>query len=50
MAGTKPRTTRGGDLHDQFRNTAIALMARVGLSGGQWQRLVHDLIDYQEAT
>jgi hypothetical protein len=37
------------DLHDQIRNTAIALMARIGLSGGQWQRLVNGLIEYQEA-
>jgi hypothetical protein len=36
------------DLHDKIRNTAIALMARVGLSGGQWQKLVNGLIDYQE--
>src|ERR1700742_5142666 len=28
------------DLHDKIRNTAIALLARIGLSGGQWQRLV----------
>lgn len=25
------------DLHDKIRNTAIALMARIGLSGGQWK-------------
>ncbi|MDN3583423.1 hypothetical protein [Mucilaginibacter flavus] len=37
------------DLHDQIRNTAIALMARVGLSGGQWQKLVNGLLEYQEA-
>jgi hypothetical protein len=36
------------DLHDKIRNTAIALMARVGLSGPQWQKLVNGLIDYQE--
>ena len=36
------------DLHDKIRNTAIALMARVGLSGGQWQKLVNGLIEYQE--
>ncbi|WP_114941511.1 hypothetical protein [Mucilaginibacter endophyticus] len=36
-------------LHDKIRNTAIALMARVGLSGGQWQKLVNGLIEYQEA-
>jgi hypothetical protein len=35
----------GVDLYDKVRNTAIALMARVGLSGGQWQRLVNGLID-----
>jgi hypothetical protein len=38
----------GVDLHDQIRNTAIALIARVGLSGGQWQKLVNGLIEYQE--
>ena len=36
------------DLHDKLRNTAIALMARVGLSGGQWQKLVDGLIEYRE--
>jgi hypothetical protein len=36
------------DLHDKIRNTAIAQMARVGLSGGQWQKLVNGLIEYQE--
>lgn len=36
------------DLHDKIRNTAIALMARVGLSGGQWQKLVNGLIDFKE--
>ncbi|MBK0381041.1 hypothetical protein [Mucilaginibacter segetis] len=36
------------DLHDKIRNTAIALMARVGLSGPQWQKLVNGLIDYKE--
>jgi hypothetical protein len=36
------------DLHDKIRNTAIALMARVGLSGGQWQKLVNGLIEYHE--
>ena len=36
------------DLHDKIRNTAIALMARVGLSGGQWQKLVNGLIEYKE--
>jgi hypothetical protein len=38
------------DLHDKIRNTAIALMARVGLSGGQWQKLVNGLIEYQETN
>lgn len=38
----------GVDLHDQIRNTAIALMARVGLSGTQWQKLVNGLIEYNE--
>jgi len=33
------------DLHDKIRNTAIALMARVGLSGAQWQKLVNGLIE-----
>lgn len=37
------------DLYDKVRNTAIALMARVGLSGPQWQKLVNGLIDYKEA-
>jgi hypothetical protein len=37
------------DLHDKIRNTAIALIARVGLSGGQWQKLVNGLIEFQEA-
>jgi hypothetical protein len=36
------------DLHDKVRNTAVALMARVGLSGPQWQKLVNGLIDYKE--
>jgi hypothetical protein len=36
------------DLHDKIRNTAVALLARVGLSGGQWQKLVSGLIDYRE--
>ncbi|PTR00076.1 hypothetical protein C8P68_102908 [Mucilaginibacter yixingensis] len=39
----------GVDLHDQIRNTAIGLMARAGLSGGQWQKLVNGLIEYREA-
>lgn len=38
------------DLHDQIRNTAIALMARVGLSGTQWQKLVNGLIEYNEGA
>jgi hypothetical protein len=38
----------GVDMHDKIRNTAIALMARVGLSGTQWQKLVNGLIDYRE--
>lgn len=38
----------GVDLHDKIRNTAIALMARVGLSGMQWQKLVNGLIEYKE--
>ncbi|MDO3628599.1 hypothetical protein [Mucilaginibacter sp. BT774] len=38
----------GVDLHDKIRNTAIALMARVGLSGPQWKKLVTGLIQYQE--
>ncbi|WP_448702848.1 hypothetical protein ACFGVR_10885 [Mucilaginibacter sp. AW1-3] len=37
------------DLHDKIRNTAIALAARIGLSGGQWQQLVNGLIEYQES-
>jgi hypothetical protein len=36
------------DLYDKVRNTAIALMARVGLSGPQWKKLVNGLIDYKE--
>jgi hypothetical protein len=36
------------ELHDKIRNTAIALMARAGLSGPQWQKLVNGLIDYKE--
>jgi hypothetical protein len=38
----------GVDLHDKIRNTAIALMARAGLSGGQWQKLVNGLIEFKE--
>jgi hypothetical protein len=34
-------------LYDKIRNTAIALMARVGLSGPQWKPLVKGLIEYQ---
>jgi len=36
------------DLFDKVRNTAIALMARIGLSGTQWQKLVNGVIDYKE--
>lgn len=36
------------DLYDKVRNTAIALLARVGLSGTQWQKLVNGLIEYKE--
>lgn len=36
------------DLHDKIRNTAIALMARVGLSGPQWKKLVKGLIEYKD--
>jgi len=36
------------DLHDKIRNTAIALMARVGLSGPQWKKLVKGVIEYKE--
>jgi len=36
------------DLHDKIRNTTIALMARVGLSRPQWQKLVTGLLQYQE--
>jgi len=35
------------DLHDKIRNTAIALLARIGLSGPQWQKLVNGLIEYR---
>lgn len=35
------------DLHDKIRNTAIALLARVGLSGAQWQKLVTGLIEHK---
>lgn len=37
------------DLHDKIRNTAIALIARVGLSGGQWQKLVNGLVEFRES-
>lgn len=37
------------DLHDKVRNTAIALMARIGLSGPQWQKLAEGLVEYQES-
>ena len=36
------------DLHDKIRNTVIALTARIGVSGIQWQKLVTGLIEYQE--
>jgi hypothetical protein len=36
------------DLHDKVRNMAIALMARIGLSGTQWQKLVNGVIEYKE--
>lgn len=36
------------DLHDKIRNTAIALMARIGLSGPQWKKLVKGIIEYQD--
>ncbi|WP_428331491.1 hypothetical protein [Mucilaginibacter sp.] len=35
------------DLHDKIRNTVIALIARVGLSGPQWKKLVKGLITYE---
>lgn len=35
------------DLHDKIRNTTIALLARMGLSGAQWQKLVTGLIEYK---
>lgn len=38
------------DLHDKIRNTAIALMARVGLSGGQWQKLVNGIMECTVAS
>jgi hypothetical protein len=36
------------DLHDKIRNTAVALLARVGLSGPQWKKLVKGLIEYRK--
>jgi len=36
------------DLHDKIRNTAIALMARAGLAGPQWKKLVKGLIEFEE--
>jgi hypothetical protein len=39
---------KDGDLYDKARNTIIGLIARVGLSGVQWQRLVNGLIEYKE--
>lgn len=36
------------NLHDKIRNTTISLMARVGLSGPQWQKLVTGVIQYKE--
>jgi hypothetical protein len=38
----------GVDLHDQVRNTGIALAARMGLSGPQWKKLVSGVVEYQE--
>lgn len=35
------------NLHDKMRNTAIALMARIGLSGIQWQKLVNGLLEHK---
>jgi len=36
------------NLHDKVRNTAITLMARIGWSGTQWQKLVNGVIDYKK--
>ena len=36
------------DLHDKVRNTMIGLLARVGMSGTQWQKLVNGVIEYKE--
>jgi hypothetical protein len=33
------------DLHDTVRNTILALSARIGLSGMQWQKLVNGLLE-----
>ncbi|GAB3914645.1 hypothetical protein [Mucilaginibacter boryungensis] len=33
------------DLHDTIRNTAIALSARIGLSGPQWKKLAKGLLE-----
>jgi hypothetical protein len=35
---------KGVNLHDTIRNTALALSARIGLSGMQWQKLVEGLL------
>lgn len=35
----------GVDLYDKMRNTAIALSARLGLSGIQWQKLVEGIVE-----
>lgn len=36
---------QGVDLHDTIRNTAIALSARIGLSGPQWKKLAKGLLE-----
>ena len=36
------------DLHDKVRNTMIGLLARIGMSGTQWQKLVNGVLDYKE--
>ena len=36
------------DLHDKIRNTIVALSARIGLAGPQWQKLVDGLIKSKE--
>lgn len=33
------------NLHDTIRNTAIALSARIGLSGPQWKKLIKGLLE-----